>query len=82
MKDKLARIQLELPQEKVDKLETLMKESGIKTKKELLNNALTFLEWAINERREGKIIASVDEQEKTLKELIMPVFASVKTGDR
>ena len=78
MKDKLARIQLELPQDKVDRLEKLMRESGIKTKKELLNNALTFLEWAVNERKEGRIIASVDEREKKLKELIMPLFASIE----
>jgi hypothetical protein len=78
MKDKFTRIQLELPQDKVERLEALMKESGIKTKKELLNNALTFLEWAINERKDGKIIASVDEREKKLKELIMPLFASIE----
>lgn len=74
----MVRIQIELPEEKVQALEKLMKEVGIKTKKDLLNNALTFLEWAIQEVREGNSIAAVNEKENKIKEIVMPIFKSIK----
>ena len=73
----MSRIQFELSDDKVAELEKLMAESGIKTKKELFNNALTLLEWAIKERRAGKTIASVDEKANRYKELLMPVLSAV-----
>lgn len=72
------RIQFELPKEKVQELEELMKVAHISTKKELLNNALTLFQWAINEKRLGNVLASLDESEQRLKELIMPVLAGIK----
>ena len=73
----MSRIQFELSDDKVAELEKLMAESGIKTKKELFNNALTLLEWAIKERKAGKTIASVDEKTNRYKELLMPVLSTV-----
>ena len=73
----MSRIQFELSDDKVAELEKLMAESGIKTKKELFNNALTLLEWAIKERKAGKTIASVDEKANRYKELLMPVLSAV-----
>jgi hypothetical protein len=71
----MPRIQFELSDDKVRELEELMKESGIRTKKDLFNNALTLLEWAIDEKRAGRTIASIDEKEKRYKELVMPVLS-------
>ena len=68
----MKRIQFELSEEYLDELEEMMRLTGIRTKKELVNNALSFLQWAINEKREGKVIASVDEKEDKYKEIIMP----------
>ncbi len=73
----MSRIQFDLPEDKVAELEKLMAESGIKTKKELFNNALTLFEWAIKERKAGKTIASVDEKAKRYKELLMPALSAV-----
>lgn len=73
----MSRIQFELPDDKVAELEKLMAESGIKTKKELFNNALTLFEWAIKERKAGKTIASVDEKAERYKELLMPALSAV-----
>lgn len=72
----MARIQFELSEEKVHELESLMEEVGIRTKKDLFNNALTFLEWAIAEKKAGRIIASVDEKEKKYKEIVMPALSA------
>src|ERR1700684_169354 len=58
---KLVRIQLELPEDKAEEIEGLMKEIGVQTKKELFNGALTLLKWAVRETKRGNSIASVDE---------------------
>lgn len=73
----MARVQFELPDERINELEDLMKEAHINTKKDLFNNALTLLIWALNERREGRIIASVNEHENKYKELVMPILSNV-----
>ena len=73
----MVRIQFELPEEKVAELKKLMEESGIKTRKDLLNNALMLLEWAISERRAGRTIVSVDEKKNRYKEVLMPILSSI-----
>ena len=70
----MTRIQIELPEEKLKALEELMNETGLKTKKELLNNALTLLTWAVRETKAGRVIASVDEHEKKYKEILLPAL--------
>lgn len=79
MKDKSEsiRTQLEMSREKVAELEAMMTETELKTKKELFNYALTLLKWAIKERREGRIIASIDEPANKIKELDMPILEVV-----
>src|ERR1700676_1241598 len=76
----MTRIQLDVSDEKVAELEKLMSTVGLKTKKELLNNALTLLEWAVKERAAGRIIASVDEHGDKYKEILMPVLQNVPPG--
>ena len=68
------RIQLELSKDRANELESLMIEKQIKTKKELIENALALLEWAIREAKEGKIIVSVEKDGKNIKEVVMPIL--------
>jgi hypothetical protein len=68
------RVQFELSQEKLGELEQLMAETGIGTKAELITNALTLLKWAVKERQNGNIVASIDEHSDKYKELLMPVL--------
>ncbi len=70
------RIQFELAPEKAAEIEELMKETGVQTKKELFNNALTLLKWAIRETKRGNSIASVDEAHGKYRELQMPILSS------
>jgi len=70
----MKRIQFELSENKLLELEALMEETGVKTKKDILNNALSFLDWAIKGRKNGRIIASVDEENQKYKEIIMPIL--------
>jgi hypothetical protein len=73
----MVRIQIELPEDKVRALEALMAEVGVSTKKELFNNALTVLEWMVNETTEGRVIASINEQTMSYKQLAMPILSAV-----
>ena len=68
----ITRIQFEVNEQLASTLESLMADTGIRTKKDLLNNALTLFAWAIREKKAGRTIASVDEQNKTFKEVVMP----------
>lgn len=72
------RWQIDVPEERDREIEDLMKECGISTKKELFNNAVTLLKWAIEEKRKGRIIASVEEEGKKYRELQMPILSAVK----
>ncbi len=76
----MVRIQLDMPDERVRELDALMETTGAATRKELFNNALTLLEWAVKEKKQGRIIASVDEHEKKLKELAMPALENVSSA--
>jgi metal-responsive CopG/Arc/MetJ family transcriptional regulator len=68
------RVQLDLPERQVMELDVLMQETGVATRKDFFNQALSLLLWAIKEKKEGRIIASVDEANKHYREVVMPVL--------
>ena len=74
MKD-IKRIQIELTETRLKAIESIMRECGVRTKKEFLNSALTLLAWSIQEVKSGRIIVSAGEsgnsKELVMKELIM-----------
>ena len=74
----MVRIQLDIPDERVAQLDAMMKETGITTRKELFNNALTLFEWAVTEKKLGHDIAAVDEDDKKLKHILMPTLEAVE----
>ena len=74
----LTRIQFDLPDTKVADLDRIMAEGGIRTRKELFNNALSLLEWAIKQRKAGRTIAAVDESNDSYRELSMPILENIR----
>lgn len=68
---------IEIDAEHTMALEDLMALGGIRTKKELLNNALTLLTWAAKEKVSGQIIVSMNEKDDTYKEIEMPFLERV-----
>lgn len=76
---KMVRIQFDLPEEQVKELDELMRETKLSTRKELFNNALTLFQWAVKAKRAGRAIASLDEENKIAKELVMPALENVST---
>jgi hypothetical protein len=66
------RVQLDMPAEKVAALDELARAAGLATRKELFSNALTLLDWAVQQVQRGRTIASVDDNEGRMIELHMP----------
>jgi hypothetical protein len=73
-KPEVVRIQLDLPQRQVKELESLMALTGVATRKDFFNGALSLLAWAIREKEKGRIITSLDESTNKYREVIMPML--------
>jgi hypothetical protein len=68
------RLQIELSDQKVRQLDALLADTELPTKKELINNALTLLTWAVRETKAGRKIVSLDEETKHYKEVLLPAL--------
>lgn len=71
------RVQLDLPTKRVEQLDRLLSEAGFSTRKDLFNNAIALLSWAVKEARRGRTIASVDERTERFTELNMPFLSEL-----
>ncbi|MFL6310534.1 MAG: hypothetical protein ACJ71W_00380 [Terriglobales bacterium] len=74
------RVQLDFDEQGAQLLETLKQKTASRTQRELFNNALTLLDWAIKQREQGYSIASVDETNQVFKELQMPALEYAAAG--
>ena len=74
----MIRVQVEMLEDQVQKLDEIMEKCGIRTKKDLLNNALTLLKWAVKKKEAGCEIVAVNTVSGTYQELDMPVLSNVK----
>lgn len=71
------RMNFEFPEERFQDLQQLRKDTNAESMKDLVNNAFTILEWAVNETKSGNEIAAVNEKEKTYRVLVMPLLLNV-----
>ena len=76
--EETVRWQIEMAPDQEAELKQLMAECRIRTKKDLINNALTIFLWAVEQRRAGRVVASLDESNMRYKELQMPTLNAVK----
>jgi hypothetical protein len=76
----MVRIQLDLPDEQVAELDERMAETKLRTRKDLFNNALTLFDWAIKQKKAGRVIAAIDESQDIVKELLMPALENVSVS--
>lgn len=75
----MARIlHFDVPEKTMKELDALMEEVGIQTKEELLDNALSMLEWVIEQKRSRRVVLAVDNQSENSRELYMPFFDNIK----
>jgi hypothetical protein len=68
------RVQFDLLPSQVAALENLMTICGLDTRKDLVNNALTLMEWAVEQVRLGKEVAALSKAEKSYEVLRMPAL--------
>jgi hypothetical protein len=78
----MPRLQVDVTDRQLDDLTRVMKECELNTKRELFNNAFTLLEWAIDARKKGHIIASIDESDEKYYELRMPILNNVRPSKK
>ncbi len=78
MPSKIVKVQFEMPEDKLKQIKDLAERGvGPISRKDLFNNALTLLQWALKERLSGRIIASIDDKEKKIREIILPILTAV-----
>lgn len=68
------RLNFEFTEERIGELKALQAETGTETMKELVNGALTTLEWLLEEMKKGNEIASVNESRQTYRVLVTPIL--------
>lgn len=72
------RVQFDFNTENLKELEVMMQKCDISTRSELFNNALTVLQWAIEETEQGREIASIGKDGTLNHTLRMPILSHVK----
>ena len=72
------KLQVEMTTEQFDALNELQNLGGLRTKKELLDNALTLLKWAVRQKKEGNVIMSVNAGNGRVRELELPYLETVR----
>ena len=71
------RLNFEFTEEQVKDLKALQEKTGTDTMKDLFNEALIMLEWAVDETANGNDIAAINEENDRYRVLITPVLQRV-----
>ena len=75
------RLQFEIDEDALQELDQLQRLGSLRTKKDLLNNAITLLQWAVRQRTAGRAIMSVGE-DGSQRELEMPFLETASSNAR
>jgi hypothetical protein len=76
------RLNLEISNSQMESLKALQERTAAGSMKDLVNNALTLLEWAVDETAKGNEIAAVNEDETTYRVLVTPLLQHVAKNER
>jgi hypothetical protein len=74
----MARLQLDLSETQDELITELMAACDLRTKKDVIENALMLLGWAAVEAGRGLLITAVDEQHKVYKEVQTPALIGAR----
>lgn len=74
----LMRLNVDVSDAQMASLKELQKRTGASTIKELVNNALSMLDWAAEEIANGNEVAAVNERKETYRVLVNPLLQHVK----
>jgi hypothetical protein len=80
----LLRIQFDVTPMQMTNIEELIREfsSVISNKRELLNNAISLLKWAVQERKRGRAIGALDTENKVFYSLTFPALDEIQIDTR
>jgi len=70
--------QVEIDENWLKEMKSLMQECGILTEKDLINNALTLFRWAVNKRKSGHEIAAVNHESNRYIELDISALSAIR----
>ena len=76
------RLNFEFSEQRVGDIKKLLRDTDTETMKDLVNNAFTILEWAVDETKAGNEIAAVNEDEKVYRVLVTPILQRVSKAVR
>lgn len=72
------RLQLDLSAQRIKEVDQMSELTGVKTRREFVDQAIVFFAWAISERQKGRLIGSIDEDSGGYREVVLPAFASIR----
>jgi hypothetical protein len=76
------RLNIDVTESRKRSLEELQARTGASSMKELINNALSLLQWAVDEVANGHEIAAVNEDEPAYRVLVTPLLQHVAKEER
>lgn len=74
----MPQMNIEIDASEKEKLIKMMAECGFATTKDLFNNALTLLDKVVEQTKEGKVVAFIDQTRETYGELNMPFMKNIR----
>jgi hypothetical protein len=78
---KKVRINIEVKKEKLDEIKKLMEIAGVNTQKELFDNALTLTKWMMRQKKAGKSVGALNDDDDRFTELDMPILENAKESN-
>ena len=76
------RFQMDLSTADMELINRLTTLAGLKTKKELLLNAVTLFKWAAQEAMYGRTVCTVSESDGKIRQLELPALSTIVEGSR
>ncbi len=76
------QVVIEINDARADVLKRIRESAGLSNYRDILNNSLTLLDWAITQRAAGRIVASVDKANDSYEELAMDALNRVPLAPR
>jgi len=71
------RLNLEISDAQMNSIKALQQRTGASSMKELVNNAISILEWAVEETARGNEVAALNESESAYRVLVTPLLQYV-----
>lgn len=75
----MTKLSYEINDEKINEFKLLMKAGGFSTKKELFDNSLTLIKWAMRKVQANKDVGAIDTDDNFV-ELNMPFLESARNS--